>query len=98
MRSSLRHPHVSLRDTIAMKLTTLANPMVHPSPGHVEFDIAREIVDDLLEYIINELEELEEQYEQDCQDRWGWFDRLVSRGLLRAQGWVRALNARLYRC
>jgi hypothetical protein len=94
MRSSLRHPHVSLRDTIAMKLTTLANPMVHPSPGHVEFDIAQEIVDDIVEHV---LIELEGQRHEEREARWGWFDRPVSRWLLRAQGWFRALNARLYR-
>lgn len=50
MSGSLRHPHVSLRDTIAIKLLVLSGT-VHGDATPEEIRLAREIVDDLAEYI-----------------------------------------------
>jgi hypothetical protein len=49
MSGSRRHPRVTLLDTIAMKLLMLANPGAAISPPDMER--AREIVNDLAEYI-----------------------------------------------
>lgn len=95
MRSSLRHPAVGLRDTIAIKLLVFTHPALPLAPAHNSemLDQAREIVDDLINLVF---EELEGQRYDDHQDRWGWFDRLVSSWLLRAQGWGTRIIACLF--
>lgn len=50
--SSLRHPHVNLRDTIAMKLIAVLDPFGQRLTSQLREQIG-EIVDDLVEYIRN---------------------------------------------
>jgi hypothetical protein len=54
MSGSLRHPHVGLLDTIAMKLLMLANPgaPIHPQ----DMERAREVVNDIAEFVRAELQ------------------------------------------
>lgn len=90
--SSLRHPHVSLRDTIAMKLVALNDPYVVHSWQDPRMEHAQEIVDDIVDLVF---EELEGQRYESHQDRWGWLDRPVRSRVLRAQGWLQRVSARL---
>lgn len=46
--TSLRHPHIGLLDTIAIKLLLLIDPSAAIYPGDMER--AREIVNDLVDY------------------------------------------------
>lgn len=46
----LRHPHVDLRDTIAMKLVAVIDPLGHFPTTQLRAQMC-EIVDDLAEYI-----------------------------------------------
>jgi hypothetical protein len=77
-RPSLRHPQVSLADTIAMKLIAFARPD-DCSLGYYQkqelHQLAREIVDDLTEYIMDQTIECKEQLDYEDSIRFRLYHR-----------------------